>query len=92
PAAWPQPARVLNALLWAFLDPFQCRKSAFSLTESGPVFSRRSFTSLDHARGVIETWRREYNDARPKKTLGGLTPTEYAKQISQKADTLTVSL
>ena len=50
------------------------------------------FTSLDHARGVIETWRREYNDERPKKILGGLTPTEYAKQISQKADTLTVSL
>ncbi|MBM4192716.1 MAG: transposase, partial [Gammaproteobacteria bacterium] len=48
--------------------------------------------SLDHARGVIETWRREYNDARPKKTLRGPTPTQYAKQISQKAATLTVSL
>ena len=33
------------------------------------------FTFLDHARGVIETWRREYNDERPKKILGGLTPT-----------------
>jgi transposase InsO family protein len=41
---------------------------------------------------VIETWRREYNDERPKRTLGGLTPSEYAKQIGQKADTLIVSL
>jgi len=49
------------------------------------------FTSLDHARDVIKTWRREYNDETPKKILGGLTPTDYAKQISQKADTLTVS-
>jgi putative transposase len=32
------------------------------------------FTSLAHAQVVIETWRREYNDERPKKGLGGLTP------------------
>ena len=24
------------------------------------------FTSLDHAKGLIETWRREYNEERPK--------------------------
>ena len=29
------------------------------------------FTSLAHARTVIEAWRREYNEERPKKTLGG---------------------
>ena len=33
------------------------------------------FTSLAHAQSVIEGWRREYNDERPKKPLGGLTPT-----------------
>jgi transposase InsO family protein len=37
------------------------------------------FTSLDHARGVIGTWRREYDDERPKSIPGGLTPTKYAK-------------
>jgi transposase InsO family protein len=31
------------------------------------------FTSLAHARAVIEDWRRKYNDERPKKALGGLT-------------------
>jgi putative transposase len=50
------------------------------------------FTSFDHARGVIETWRSEYHDERPKRFLGGLTPSEYTKQVSQKAVTLTVSL
>ncbi len=39
------------------------------------------FTSLAHARTVIEAWRREYNDERPKKVLGGLTPTAYARQL-----------
>jgi transposase InsO family protein len=34
-----------------------------------------------HARTEIERWRREYNEARPKKALGGLTPAAYAKQL-----------
>ena len=29
---------------------------------------------LAHAQIVIEAWRREYNEDRPKKGLGGLTP------------------
>jgi putative transposase len=43
------------------------------------------FTSLGHARTVIETWRREYNEERPKKSLGGLTPAQYAKKLATKA-------
>lgn len=41
------------------------------------------FTSLLHARTVIETWRREYNEERPKKALGGLTPAAYAGQLAE---------
>ena len=46
------------------------------------------FTNLLHARTVIETWRREYNEERPKKALGGLTPEAYAKTLAA-SDTLT---
>ena len=42
------------------------------------------FTSLPHACVVIEAWRREYNEDRPKKALGGLTPRAYAKQLEEK--------
>ena len=42
------------------------------------------FTSLLQARTVIETWRREYNEERPKKALGGMTPSAYAKQLAAK--------
>ena len=52
------------------------------------------FPSLLHARTQIETWRREYNEERPKKALGGLTPAAYAKQLKwQRApnDTATQS-
>ncbi len=53
--------------------------------------NEQCFTSLDHARVVIETWRREYNDERPKKVLGGLTPTAYAKQLTERTETETVT-
>ena len=49
------------------------------------------FTSLAHARVVIEDWRREYNDERPKKALGGLTPTAYAQQLTIRTETAKVT-
>jgi transposase InsO family protein len=50
------------------------------------------FTSLAHAKAVIEDWRRDYNEQRPKKSLGGLTPASYAKQMAQKALTMAGTL
>lgn len=50
------------------------------------------FTSLQQARVIIDAWRREYNEERPKRSLGGLTPAAYAKSLSQKSATLTPGL
>lgn len=47
------------------------------------------FVSMAHARALIEAWRREYNEERPKKSLGGLTPSAYAVQLAEKSVTLT---
>ena len=47
------------------------------------------FTSLQHARVVVEAWRQEYNEERPKRSLGGLTPAAYAKTLIQKPVKLT---
>lgn len=41
------------------------------------------FPNLLQARAVIETWRREYNEERPKKALGGMTPEAYAKHLAE---------
>jgi transposase InsO family protein len=46
------------------------------------------FVSLAHARTVIETWRREYNEERPKKSLAGMTPSQYAKQLAMRPITM----
>jgi transposase InsO family protein len=78
------------------IDPGKPNQTAYIESFNGRLrdecLNEHWFTSLDHVRGVIETWRKEYNDERPKRILSGLTPTEYPKQISQKAETLTVSL
>ena len=50
------------------------------------------FTSLAHAQIVIEAWRREYNEDRPKQGLGGLTPAQYARQLVMERSTLTPGL
>jgi len=50
------------------------------------------FTSLPHAPAIIEAWRREFNEGRPKKGLGGLTPAQYAKQLMDKRTMVTAGL
>lgn len=49
------------------------------------------FTSLAHAQVVIEAWRREYNEERPKKGLGALTPAAYARQLTARTKAVTVT-
>ncbi|WP_444546971.1 IS3 family transposase [Laribacter hongkongensis] len=46
------------------------------------------FTSLRHAQVVIEAWRREYNNERPKRALGGLTPAAHAESLAKKSGKL----
>ena len=41
------------------------------------------FPNVLHARTIIETWRREYNEERPKKGLGGLTLAAFAKRMAE---------
>jgi putative transposase len=39
------------------------------------------FTTLADAQRAIEAWRIEYNEVRPHKNLGRLTPAEFVKQL-----------
>ena len=34
------------------------------------------------------TWRQEYNEERTKRSLGGLTPAQYAKQLAARPITM----
>jgi transposase InsO family protein len=48
--------------------------------------------NLTHVRVIIEAWRREYNEERPKIALGGLTPAVYARQLARKSATVATGL
>ena len=85
-------------LLWAHLrgvalfliEPGKPYQNAYFESFNGrfrdECLNEHWFTSLHHARVVIEAWRREYNEERPKKGLGGLTPPAYTEQLALKND------
>lgn len=57
---------------------------SFNLGFSDERLSEHWFTSLLHAKVMIKAWRREYNDERPKKSLGGLTPSSHARKLAER--------
>ena len=87
-------------LIWAhrngvelrLIEPGKPNQNAYVESFNGRLrdecLNEHWFTSLAHARAVIEAWRCEYNEERPKKSLGGLTPAQYAKQLAVKAVTM----
>ena len=85
-----------SGLRLRFIEPGKPVQNAFVESLNGKLrdecLNEHWFTSLLHARTVIETWRREYNEERPKKILGGLTPAAYAKQLAAKAATMNTGL
>ena len=40
------------------------------------------------AKQIVETWRVEYNESRPHRSLREKTPTEFAKEIAASRDFL----
>ena len=81
-----------NGVELRLIEPGKPNQNAYVESFNGRLrdecLNEHWFTSLAHARAVIEAWRREYNEERPKKSLGGLTPTQYAKQLAVKAVTM----
>jgi transposase InsO family protein len=43
------------------------------------------FFTIDHARAVIEAWRKEYNEQRPHSSLNYLTPMQFATQARENS-------
>ena len=47
---------------------------------------------MAHAQVVIEAWRRKYNEAHPKKSLGGMTPAPNARTLTAERSLVTAGL
>ncbi|AWK18352.1 hypothetical protein CDO11_11015 [Xanthomonas oryzae pv. oryzae] len=71
------------ACLRAVMRPPTKRNRIFtSLCRRDECLNEHLFPTLLHARTEIEQWRREYNEDRPKKAIGGMTPVAYAQQLA----------
>ena len=81
-----------NGIALRLIEPGKPNQNAYVESFNGRLrdecLNEHWFVSLAHARAVIETWRREYNEERPKRSLGGLTPKQFAKQLASKAVTM----
>jgi transposase InsO family protein len=85
-----------NAVALGLIDPGKPNQNAYVESLNGrfrdECLNDQWFTSLLHATAVIRAWVREYNEERPKKELGGLTPAAYAKQLANKPITICLLL
>jgi len=81
-----------NGVELRLIEPGKPNQNAYVESFNGRLrdecLNEHWFTSLAHARAVIEAWRCEYNEERPKKSLGGLTPAQYATKLATKAVTM----
>jgi putative transposase len=78
-----------NGVALRFIEPGKPNQNAYVESFNGRLrdecLNEHWFTSLTQARDLIEAWRQDYNEHRPKKDLSGLPPAEYAMQLASRA-------
>ncbi len=75
-----------NGVLLRFIELAKPNQNAYVESFNGRLrdecLNEHWFTSLAAARTLIEAWRCDYNEHRPKKDLGGLPPSIYARRLA----------
>lgn len=70
-----------KGLEWHYIAPGKPMQNGFIESFNGRLrdecLNEHLFTSLTHARHLIEEWRNDYNHNRPHTSLKGLTPIEF---------------
>ena len=79
-----------NGVALRFIEPGKPNQNAYVESFNGRLrdecLNEHWFTSLAHARELIEAWRTDYNEHRPKKDLGGLPPAIYAAWLEARTE------
>lgn len=74
-----------NGISLSFIKPGKPTENghieSFNGTFRDECLNTNWFWSVKEAQIVIEKWRKEYNDERPHGSLGGLTPSQFAKKL-----------
>lgn len=78
------------------IEPGKPNQNAQGETFNGRIrdecLNEHWFPTLLHARTSIESWRRDCNEEKPERALGGLTPAQYAAQLAGKRDNISTGL
>ena len=84
--AWSKPAGVKLH----FIDPGRPMQNAFIESFNGKLrdecLNQHWFVSLEEAGRIIESWRLDYNTARPHSSLGYMTPEAFRLSFEQKLE------
>jgi putative transposase len=76
-----------RSVLWHYIAPGKPQQNGFVESFIGrfrdECLNEHLFGGLAAARRIIETWRIDYNTARPHTSLGGLTPVVFANRPAQ---------
>jgi putative transposase len=85
-----------HGIEWHYIAPGKPTQNSFIESFNGRLrdecLNEHLFDNLDEARRIIEAWRIDYNTARPRSSLGGLTPTEFAERPNQGHNQNSLSL
>lgn len=77
-----------DPLLFRQIQPGKPNQNAYIESFNGrfrdECLNEHWFMTLAHAKVIIESWHREYNEYRPKKSLGGLTPAAHARKMAEQ--------
>ena len=76
-----------NQISLQFIQPGRPMQNAFIERKNGSIrrelLNAYMFFSLNEARAMCENWRIDYNQERPHKALGYLSPLNYARRMNQ---------
>jgi len=79
-----------------FIEPGKPNQNATIESFNGrlrdELLNEHAFPTIFHARSAAETWRIDYNECRPQKALGKMTPVEFLKSLTQPNSLLQAAL
>lgn len=82
-----------ETIKWVYIQPGKPMQNGYIESFNGKLrdecLNENMFETVTEAKIVVERWRKDYNEQRPHSSLGGLTPTAYARQM-QRTLNLTV--
>lgn len=77
-----------NGVKLHFIQPRKPTQNAYIESFNGKFqdecLNDNWFSTMQQAEEIIEEWRQDYNEARPHSSLGGISPSEFLKQIEVK--------